>query len=369
MSNKIKANPTSDTMNYLLLIQEVFNRKKNLLFFTCVGLFLGILIAFTTPKEYLSSSNILLESESSGNSFGQMGALVGLAGINMSELQTGQMALTSDLFPDVVHSRDFLMGISKEKFKFESKSDQVQSIGEYYYEERPSNIVKRSLNFIISIPAIISGWFAKPDSIASNPSESVEEKTTYLRFTSKELYAIKELKKRIILEQNGKMIRLNVSMPEPVIAAQINAMVLERLIEYVTEYKIGRQRRNIEFIKERVQEAELKFNEAQMRLASFRDSNQGLISKSARTREEQLQFEFDIAFNIYNNLKLELEQATIQMKKETPIFTILEKAALPLGPSKPNKPLILIFSIFLGVFSGVLFNLYKVLVKNIKLVN
>jgi uncharacterized protein involved in exopolysaccharide biosynthesis len=56
-----------------------------------------------------------------------------------------------------------------------------------------------------------------------------------------------------------------------------------------------------------------------------------------------------------------MEQAAIQLKKETPIFTVLEKAAIPLGPSKPNKPLILVFSIFLGLFVGVLYNLYKIL--------
>lgn len=365
MSNKSTGNPPSETMNYLALIQEIFSKKKNLLVFASVGLFLGVLIAFTTPKEYQSSSYILLESEGSGNSFGQMGAFAGLAGINMSQLQAGQMALTSEIFPDVIHSRDFLGEISKEEFKFESKSGQVQTVGEYYYQERPSNIVKKTLNFVISIPAIISGWFSKPDPLPSDLAESVGSQSDYLSLTGQEMFAIGELKKRILIEQKGKMIRLNVSMPEPVIAAQVNSMVLERLIAYVTEYKVGRQRRNIEFIEERVKETEQKFNEAQMRLASFRDSNQGLISQRARTREEQLQFEFNIAYNVYNSLKQELEQATIQLKKETPIFTVLEKAAIPLGPSKPNKPLILVFSIFLGLLAGFLFNLYKVLAQTI----
>jgi uncharacterized protein involved in exopolysaccharide biosynthesis len=348
-------------MNYLALIQLIFSKKRSLLTFALVGLILGVLIAFTSPKEYQSSSYILLESESTGSSLGQMGALAGLAGINMSQLQTGQMALTSEIFPDVIHSRDFLREIAKEEFKFESKAGEVQTLGNYYYQERPSNLVKKTLNFIINFPGMVSGWFAKPDPLPSNLAESVELQSDYLNLTSQEIFAIGELKKRILIEQKGKMIRLNVSMPEPLIAAQVNSIVLERLIAYVTEYKVGRQKRNIEFIEERVVETEKKFNEAQMKLASFRDSNQGLISQRARTREEQLQFEFNIAFNVYNSLKQEMEQAAIQLKKETPIFTVLEKAAIPLGPSKPNKPLILVFSIFLGLFVGVLYNLYKIL--------
>lgn len=365
MSINAEKNHLNETLNYLVLLKSVFENRKNLMVSGGFGFFLGVLIAFTTPKEYQSSSYILLESDGPSSSLGQMGALAGLAGINMGQLQSNEMALTSEIFPDVIHSRDFLREISEEEFKFESKAGQVQSLGKYYFQEKPSNIVKKTLNFIINFPARVSGWFAKPDPIPSNLAEAVEIQEDYLSLTSQELFAIGELKKRILIEQKGKMIRLNVSMPEPLIAAQVNSMVLERLIAYVTEYKVGRQRRNIEFIEERVLETEQKFNDAQMKLASFRDSNQGLVSQRARTREEQLQFEFNIAYNVYNSLKQELEQAAIQLKKETPIFTVLEKAAIPLGPSKPNKPLILIFSIFLGLSFGVLFNLYKILVRNI----
>lgn len=357
---------SSETLNYIVLLESIFKNRRTLLITGGLGLFLGILIAFTSPREYQSSSFILLESEGSGSSLGQMGALAGLAGINVGQLQTNQMALTSEIFPDVIHSRDFLVEISKENFEFVSIGGKSQSLAEYYYIERPSNIVKKTLKFVLNIPSFIVGWFAKPDPIPQNFSETVYTQEDFLRLTSQEIFAVGELKNRILIEQKGKMIRLNVSMPEPLIAAQVNSMLLERLIDYVTEYKIGRQRRNIEFIEERVLETEKKFNEAQMKLASFRDGNQGLISQRAITKEEQLQFEFNIAYNVYNILKQELEQATIQLKKETPIFTVLEKAAVPLGPSKPNKPLILIFSVFLGLIVGALINLYRILFKNTK---
>jgi len=87
------------------------------------------------------------------------------------------------------------------------------------------------------------------------------------------------------------------------------------------------------------------------------------VSRRAMTKEEQLQFEFNIAFNIYNSMEQELEQAKIQLKKDTPIFTIMEKASIPLGPSKPNKPLIIIFSLFLGFFVGILFSIYRILLS------
>lgn len=365
-----KQNESSDKsmeLNYLELIQKVFSKKRRLYLFGIIGAVIGLLVIFTTAKEYSATSIVVLESESNSvGSFGQFGALASFAGLNMGQMQGNQMALTSDIFPDVIGSRDFLSGISNKEFKFESKEGEKLKLGQYYVEERPGNIVKKTLSFIVNLPGTILGWFSAKDVPAINQEEFSDEDSPILNISGPELFAIAEIKKRIVLEENGKIIRLTVSMPEPVIAAQVNNLVIESLITYVTDYKTEKQRLNLEFIEERVTESEEKFEEAQMRLASFRDSNQGMISQKLRTREEQLQFEFNIAYNVYNTLKQEFEQTAIQLKKETPVFTVLEKAAVPLGPSKPNKPLIFIFSIVVGLFFGFLINVYKVFIENLK---
>lgn len=357
-----------ESIDFAALIRSVFEFKRTILIAGAVGLFLGVLIAFTTPKEYLSTSFVLLESESGSSQMGQFGALAGLAGINMAQFQNGQMALTPEIFPDVIQSRDFLGEIAKEGFMFVTRDNQTITLEDYYYEERPSNVVKRILNYILSIPGTISSWFEAPvpmPDIIANGRKTDTEKPNYLNLTAKEMYVIGELKKRIEIEQKNNMIRLNVMMPEPLIAAQVNSLVLENLIAYVTQYKLSKQKVSLEFIEERVAETEKRFSEAQMKLAAFRDANQGIVSQRLRTREEQLQFEFNIAFNVYNSLSQEYEQASIQLKKETPIFTMLERAAIPLGPAKPNKPLILILSLFLGLFMGIMLSVYRILVQKI----
>lgn len=355
---------STTTFDYISLMEAIFRERKTLIRFGLAGLVLGILIAFTTPREYQSSSYLLLESDGASGSMGQFGALAGMAGINLSQMQNGQMSLTSDIFPDIIQSRDFLLAIGKEQFVFETKEGVKQSLEEYYFEEKPSNIVKQTLNFLIAIPYRIIGWFSSADPVTASLDPSESQDTDYLNLSREEVFAVGELKKRILIEEKGKMFRINVLMPEPLIAAEVNAEVQDRLINYVTEYKVGKQRRNIEFIEERVKETEQKFIEAQMKLASFRDANQGVISRRVITREEQLEFEFNIAYNVFSTIRQELEQANIQLKKETPIFTVLEKPNVPLGPSKPNKPLILVFSLFVGAFVGVLVNTFKVLMVN-----
>lgn len=355
---------SSVEMNYLELIRNIFLNKRRLLLFTLSGLVLGVLIAFTSPKEYTSTSLVILEETEKSGQLGQMSALAGLAGISIPQMQGEQTVLSSELFPDVIHSRDFLLGIMKESFFFHTKGKEM-TLEEYYLDEKPGNIVSKSLNFVFSIPTRIIGLFSTPELVVNEGIDESDQEVVvpYVSVSSSELFALRQLKERILIDNKMKLIELKVSMPEALIAAKVNAIVFERLIKYVTDYKTAKQKISLEFIEERVQDSEKSFQQAQMKLASYRDSNQGIVSRRAMTKEEQLQFEFNIAFNIYNSMKQELEQANIQLKKETPIFTVMEKASIPLGPSKPNKPLILVFCLFLGFFVGVLYSVYKILLS------
>lgn len=347
-------------IDYLDLIKRIFGDKKNLLKFAGAGLVIGIIIAYTTPKEFQSNSFVILESDSGSQGLGQMSAFAGLAGINLPQLQGDQLSLSSELFPEIIQSRDFTMEIMKVPFFFETKGKEM-TLEDYYFEEQPANILTKTINFVFSIPSRLIGLFSSGGEDGPAISKEETSENSYVNVSGKEMYVVGELRKRIQIDQKTKIIELKTSMPEALVSAQVNALVLKKLIEYVTEYKTVKQKRNLEFIEERMIESEKKFSDSQIKLASFRDSNQGMISQRARTREEQLEFEFNIAFNIYNTLKEEFEQSNIQLKRETPIFTVLEHPSVPLGNHKPNRQLILIFSTFMGFFIGILYSVYKLL--------
>ncbi len=56
---------------------------------------------------------------------------------------------------------------------------------------------------------------------------------------------------------------------------------------------------------------------------------------------------------MYSELAKQREQANIQVKEDTPIFTIVEPVTVPSEHSKPQRGLILIAFIFLGGFLGI----------------
>ncbi len=187
MSESEKNKPLID---YLDLIKRIFSDRKPLMKFTSAGLILGILIAYTTPKEYQSTSFVILESDSGGaQGIGQMGALAGLAGINLPQFQGDQISMSSELFPEVIQSRDFMMEIMKVPFFFETKEKEM-TLEDYYFEEQPANILTKTINFIFSIPSRIIGLFSTSGEVEPAISKEATSVNSYVNVSLKYMYVI-----------------------------------------------------------------------------------------------------------------------------------------------------------------------------------
>ena len=155
-------------------------------------------------------------------------------------------------------------------------------------------------------------------------------------------------------------------MPDPVLAAELTGKVTASLIDYIKDYRTQKARQDMEYTRERYKEARAQFKKAQERLARFRDEHSGQLTQMARTQEELLQSEYDVAFNVYNNLAERLEQERFEVQKETPVVKVLEPATIPQSPSSPSGMLILIISVFLGFFIGILIIVGKKVFQYIK---
>lgn len=71
-------------------------------------------------------------------------------------------------------------------------------------------------------------------------------------------------------------------------------------------------------------------------------------------------------YTIYSELAKQLEQAKIQVKQDTPVFTIIEPVSVPTNKSKPNRPMILFIWLFLGGVVGTGFVFGKGFIEPIK---
>lgn len=152
-------------------------------------------------------------------------------------------------------------------------------------------------------------------------------------------------------EKNG-YVTVFCILPEDYAAAQLARRAQLLLQKYITEFKIEKARANHDFIQLRYDEAKKKYQQAQSQLAKFRDRNKNVSTAVARTEQEQLTAEYTLIYGIYSELAKKLEQAKIEIKEETPVFTIIKPVSVPTEKSKPNRPYIMGVFAFIGLVIG-----------------
>ena len=362
MSNKARRTAkevfSGDEVSLIDLFYLFWTKKRLVLISTIVFFIIGAIIAITSPLEYQSSSRILLESSGKSSSMGDLRGLAGLAGISIPSAQPGS-DLSIELYPEIISSQPFLMELMQQRFYFQ-ETNQEMSLYEYFSVRTSGHLFSSVFRFVTGLPGKFFNLFqttkkweplAADKTIDNKEEEKVEN--IVVRLSAKEMAVMKVLSSRLMIEaEEGRIVTLNVKMPEPQVSAELNNIVKNEIIKYITAYKTEKERENLKFINERFIEADQKFQEAQFRLASFRDSNIGITTEMSRSEEERYIAEYDLAYSIYTSLAQQLEQTKIQLKKDTPLFSDFEPVTVPLSNIEPNVPLIIIMSIILGMVVG-----------------
>ena len=118
---------------------------------------------------------------------------------------------------------------------------------------------------------------------------------------------------------------------------------IRELTEYLTEYRTEKVLRDLTFVEEQLATAEVRFEAAQLALAEFRDSNQGNLSARAQTDEQRLNSEYQIAFNLYNSLTQQYEEAKLKVQETTPVFKTLEPVQVPVNDETSGAMIFIVF--------------------------
>ena len=156
----------------------------------------------------------------------------------------------------------------------------------------------------------------------------------------------------LTLDNKNGYVTITTNMPEAVASAQLAQATVVLLQKYITEFKIAKVQSNLDFIQSRYNEAKKNFEDIQIRRAAFRDANTNTNKYSARVEAEKLDAEYTLAMNLYSELATQLEQAKIEVKKDTPILTVVRPVTIPYKKSKPSRAKILLAFTFLGVVAG-----------------
>lgn len=343
-SNFKPDNIRQDAVNLVSLFRTIWDGRWLISKITLWFLFGGLILAFVIPKEYTAVTVMVPQISDPKSKLGGLSGLAAMAGFNLNI--TEESEITPKIYPQIITSPDFQLELMQTRLKFKGLSEPV-TLFDYYTEIRKPNLL---IKYTINLP-----WIILKAIRGKNQSTMLaQDGNNPIEFNDDQIEVQKIIKDKIsvfVNDVDGSVV-LSCSMPEAVAAAQLTQNAQNLLKKYITDFKIEKALANEAFVQERYNEAEKNFEAIQDQLALFRDRNKNFATAVARTELERLTNKFTIISGVYGELAKKLEQAKIQVKEETPVFTIVKPVMVPPKKSKPNRPSILIYALLLGLFAG-----------------
>jgi LPS O-antigen subunit length determinant protein (WzzB/FepE family) len=352
-----------DEIDLLKLAKTFWSGRKT--FFICllVGTVLGLFIAILTPAEYTATTIMVPQSTGKSSSMSGLGGLAALAGIDISGAAQGA-DMSPILYPKIVSSTPFKLELMNTPIQFDGLDKKV-SLFYYLTEYKKTSVLGSIKKYTIGLPGVII------TAIKGKKTEPLISKDNKGNLTvlTKDQYKVSEvLDKLISLEVDAKQgyLTLTVIMPEALAAAQLAQKAQELLQRDITNFKVQKAKADLEFIQERYNEVKAEAEGYQINIAQRTDQYKNLTSTVPQVQTTRVQTKYGIASTVFQELAKQLEQAKIQVKKDTPVFTIVEPVSVPNEKSKPNRLLLVVLWISLGGLcsTGVIFG--KRFVENVK---
>lgn len=348
-------NHEDDEIDLIELLRTLWEDRKLIylvtLFFTCIGVFYYLF----APREYESGA-ILIQEQQQATGVASM-QLLQQPGFSSAQM-VRQEGLPPSIYPDIIESADFLLGVINHEVYFEKLDRRVTPLvyfNEYYDPPLTQKATGLLVDYTIRLPVTLYRGFRnlfRSDEELLVPASTFTD-ARFLVLNRKQRSAISEVRNRIEIVMSGSLVTFNTRMPDRQASAELNHYVIERIQEFVIDYRIGNYRQNLEFIERQTEEARQRYEEAQLELARFSDRNVSITTAVARTQQEDLLNRRNITYNVYNTLAQELEQSRIRLQEETPIFNVLQKPSLP--TSAEGKPILaIVVAILLGGVMGVI---------------
>lgn len=331
------------SIDFKKIFQDLLKHKMLYAKVLPVAFALAAIYAISLPNYY--SCTVKLSPELSGSkSTSSLASLASSFGINLGSSGAGTEALFPTLYPDLMNSVDFKTDLFKVKVRRED-DNQVFTYYDYLANEQKTTWWAAGMKALFSI-------------FSSKEEES--SKIDPFRLSKQQTDIVKDINKNVVCDVDKKtmVITISVTDQDPLICATMADSVKTRLQQFITDYRTSKARVDYEYNLKLSREAKTKYEKARDRYAAYADSHRNVSSQTAQTKEADLQNEMQIQQQIYQQVVAQLQQAEMKVQEETPAFTTLQSATVPVrktGPKRAQMCLIFVFLAFLGTTAWILY--------------
>lgn len=325
-------------INCIQLLSVIKDNSKKLLLTCIVFGLIGIIVAFSIPRIYKARVVLAPETVSGTNLSASISSLASMIGMDM-QFGGGSDAIFPEIYPDLMRSTDFLVSLFP--ICVESMDG---SISTNYYEY----IKDKQKVAWWAYPKL---WIIKTlQKFKDNGNNGEGKEINPFRLTRQQYEVMQSIIGNINcnVDKKTSVITIEITDQDPLIAACIADSVKNRLQMFITNYRTNKARNDLSYMEKLFEEAKAQYTKAHQIYASYSDANQDLQLQSFRSKQEDLENEMQLKYNIYTQVTEQLQLAKAKVQERTPAFTVVQSATVPIKHSNTPKLYILAAFVLIG---------------------
>ena len=338
--NEIQNQHTSeDEIDLIELLKKVYLEKKFILKISILATLFGIVYALFQPNEFTSSTTFIPQLSSGVKAGGSsLSGLASLAGINIGSMESSS-EFPPTLYPQVVNGIPFQLDLLSSQIKVGNETSNVKN---YFLEKSSFNIFSTIKKYTIGLPSLILSSFK------DQQESSVEFDIYSVTQDDKQLFEMLDKSLSLSINEKEGFITISFTDNNKNIAAQITQIAQTLLQKKIIEFKNNSSKEMLDFALKQYSEKKESYEKLQDERAIFVDKNINISSSLFQNKLSRLESEVNISESIVQQLASQVEQAKLQVNKDTPVFTTIKPVTVPFERSAPKRSQIVIVFGFLG---------------------
>ena len=317
-------------INFIELFQKIWANRK---LYYCIlppTLVITYLITVCVPRYYRCEVSLAPEPTGASSMSGSLGSLASSFGLNSLSKIGNNDALFAEIYPNILQSNDFIADLMTVNVK--SKKGDVDTNYYTYLRDKQSaawwNVVKET----------IVQWF-KP-----TPKDSYNgtAKLSVFNLTKRQHDIFESAKGKIqcSIDKKTDVVSITVEDQDPLICATMANATCQKLQDFIVTYRTNKARIDYEYYKKLCDKSKEDYVKSRQLYTTFADANQDVFLTSYKAKEEDLENEMQLKYNIYTTMSSQMQSAAAKLQEATPAFTVIQSASVPVKPAGPKRMII-----------------------------
>ena len=334
-------NDNTNEIDLIELLKKIYLEKKFIFKISVLAALFGVVYALFQPNEFTSSTTFIPQLSSGVKTGGSsLSGLASLAGINIGSMESSS-EFPPTLYPQVVNGVPFRVELLSNEITF---NNELVVVKDYFLENKSFFNISRTIKkYTIGLPSLILSSF-------KNQKEYTNESKIYsITEEDKDLFQILENNLSLSINEKEGFITISYTDNNKNIAAQITQISQNLLQEKIIEFKNKSSKEMLDFATKQYSDKKESYEKLQDERAVFVDKNINISSSLFQNKLSRIESEVNISESIVQQLASQVEQAKLQVNKDTPVFTTIKPVTIPFNKSAPKRSLIVIMFGLLGL--------------------